>query len=620
MSSITSSMDSGLILSEVTSIDQTSFSEIIETVSHRLYAPSNQELGAQSIFLSQEQLDVIHEIMPVQLPNSLYSLDTFLGTQNYNPAFFVAPSIAEIENGFRAAPGAYIQFPIQNAAYDRISVYSKSNLERVTNAKAIEVVAIKIAFAIWSGFEDDGNRFVTALSPEELGLFGKLAALKLDPQVAMEPLWTSLLSDFPQFSLVHNTIYEIYVNTLQKKTGQTTRLTKEEFLIKARSVDPGNTFDQLIFNIVLNDFTLDLPLTFEPTGSYNLNIFLDALTEETILEFERRVTDLIHNNPVDLDIIEPNNPLNHPIEDPKTAFTATPVDLDPDPNTIHLDFDEQTYLLLNLDVKAAITNGTYLSGLHHYLRVGRNEGRLAPHFDEDTYLEKNPDVAVAVNSGTFTSGFEHYSLFGLNENREGALIDEADYITQNPDVAAAVESGALTSATQHFHLYGYKEAYENGRYTPLTQNTADLSDFDFILNEDYHIEVAFLELYQSTYDDVAKDIQDGKVKSAFDHLLQTGFLDGRILLNFDELDEAQYLINNTDVLNAVESGIFSSGFEHFLLSGLYEGRGQNLMIDEEDYLSRHNDVAAAVDSGDFSSGLEHYLRFGLKEGRDALQV
>ena len=59
----------------------------------------------------------------------------------------------------------------------------------------------------------------------------------------------------------------------------------------------------------------------------------------------------------------------------------------------------------------------------HYIDYGIKEGRkslppVPPEYNEGEYLDLNPDVAQAVKNGTFTSGIDHYLQYGFNENRK----------------------------------------------------------------------------------------------------------------------------------------------------------------------------------------------------------
>ena len=57
----------------------------------------------------------------------------------------------------------------------------------------------------------------------------------------------------------------------------------------------------------------------------------------------------------------------------------------------------------------------------HYVKYGKNEGRLPippipKEYNEGDYLELNPDVAAAVENGTYSSGLHHYLIYGWNPN------------------------------------------------------------------------------------------------------------------------------------------------------------------------------------------------------------
>src|ERR1700761_4914562 len=68
-------------------------------------------------------------------------------------------------------------------------------------------------------------------------------------------------------------------------------------------------------------------------------------------------------------------------------------------------------------------------------------------FNEDSYLEANPDVKAAVARGDVESGFMHFNGFGYFEGRKGgmATVDEKWYLRRYPDVHAAVEMGTISS-------------------------------------------------------------------------------------------------------------------------------------------------------------------------------
>lgn len=77
-------------------------------------------------------------------------------------------------------------------------------------------------------------------------------------------------------------------------------------------------------------------------------------------------------------------------------------------------------------------------------------------FDEERYLALNPDVKAAVERGEIESGHVHYVGFGYFEGRVGGMddVDEDWYLRAYPDVAQALRDKQVTSASQHFYVVG----------------------------------------------------------------------------------------------------------------------------------------------------------------------
>ena len=85
-------------------------------------------------------------------------------------------------------------------------------------------------------------------------------------------------------------------------------------------------------------------------------------------------------------------------------------------------------------------------------------------FSESWYLYRYKDVAEAVKKGTFKSGYEHYIKHGKNEGRlpvppVPSDFCEGDYLDLNQDVKKAVDKGSYVSGVHHFMLYGFKESH-----------------------------------------------------------------------------------------------------------------------------------------------------------------
>lgn len=126
-------------------------------------------------------------------------------------------------------------------------------------------------------------------------------------------------------------------------------------------------------------------------------------------------------------------------------------------------FNESTYLANYPDVKSAIAQGFFASGLQHFQFAGLREGRInvSPFWDEQRYLNANPDVLAAVNNKIFSSGLQHYILSGEREGRLGVNkvdtvpgFNENYYYALYPNVSRAVASGQFDSARTQFTRSG----------------------------------------------------------------------------------------------------------------------------------------------------------------------
>lgn len=237
-------------------------------------------------------------------------------------------------------------------------------------------------------------------------------------------------------------------------------------------------------------------------------------------------------------------------------------------------FNEEFYLNNNPDVQQAVANGTFESGLDHFLDFGISEGRAPSQslvfFSNSSYLRNNSDVQPEVEAGLFDSGLDHFLSFGIDQSEVQARINEGGtgyefyneqyYINNNPDVEQAVNAGTFDSGLGHFLRFGLDEGLTQGRGAP----SEALSFFT----------------------------------------------------------EENYLQQNADVQNAIDQGVFDSGLEHFLRFGVNElearsGTGYDF-FNRRSYIQENPDVERAVNKGTLDSALEHYVKFGFEEGRDGL--
>jgi hypothetical protein len=90
----------------------------------------------------------------------------------------------------------------------------------------------------------------------------------------------------------------------------------------------------------------------------------------------------------------------------------------------------------------------------------------------------------------------------------------------------------------------------------------------------------------------------------------------RLVLHDIEVDEDWYLENYTDVSQAVDEGHVRDATEHFVNSGYYEGRFPcKPIIDRSFYLELYDDIREAADSGALEDVESHFLGMGYQEAR-----
>ncbi len=77
--------------------------------------------------------------------------------------------------------------------------------------------------------------------------------------------------------------------------------------------------------------------------------------------------------------------------------------------------------------------------------------------------------------------------------------------------------------------------------------------------------------YLRTYEDIAKAVREGSIKSAQHHFVEDGYFEGRLPFAM-KVDERWYLTQNPDVADSVRRGILPSAQAHFDEDGYREGR------------------------------------------------
>ena len=83
-----------------------------------------------------------------------------------------------------------------------------------------------------------------------------------------------------------------------------------------------------------------------------------------------------------------------------------------------------------------------------------------------------------------------------------------------------------------------------------------------------------------------------------------------------EVDEDWYLKQYEDIAKAIREGSVKSARQHFIDDGYFEGRLPfQIKVDERWYLANYPDIADSIRRGDVPNGQTHYEQNGYKEGR-----
>lgn len=90
----------------------------------------------------------------------------------------------------------------------------------------------------------------------------------------------------------------------------------------------------------------------------------------------------------------------------------------------------------------------------------------------------------------------------------------------------------------------------------------------------------------------------------------------RMVIRAVPVDEEWYRDTYPDVAAAIEAGSYRSARQHFIENGYLEGRRPSKpVVDADWYLREYPDVAEGIELGDFESAQDHFERHGYAEGR-----
>lgn len=104
-------------------------------------------------------------------------------------------------------------------------------------------------------------------------------------------------------------------------------------------------------------------------------------------------------------------------------------------------------------------DGRFIEVVESRLRAMLRPFLLEVKIDEEWYLRVNADVRAAIKAGQFASARDHYAQAGYFEDRWPRPIEVATewYLETYPDVADAIRAKSFESAQQHFGVNGFRE-------------------------------------------------------------------------------------------------------------------------------------------------------------------
>jgi hypothetical protein len=117
------------------------------------------------------------------------------------------------------------------------------------------------------------------------------------------------------------------------------------------------------------------------------------------------------------------------------------------------------------EVKATISNGTFFTGLDHFLHQSPSSGFIYNDEHEKAYLANNPIVVHLINGQKVKSGWHHFILSEETGSRYiYSPIDDSAYLTRYKDISMTLEKHEIKSSWYHYNTFGRHEGRIYGCY------------------------------------------------------------------------------------------------------------------------------------------------------------
>lgn len=145
----------------------------------------------------------------------------------------------------------------------------------------------------------------------------------------------------------------------------------------------------------------------------------------------------------------------------------------------------------------------------------------------------------------------------------------------------------------------------------VTCSTSDFRKLLYLLLVDVPVDEAW---YLSTYADVKKEVDAGRIASAADHYRLSGYFEGRFPSKPD-VDEDWYLKQYPDVKAAVAKGFTKSAVDHFMSTGAREARlPRKMVVDAAWYTMRYPSAKQRIFRGESVDAQDDFERIGYRHG------
>ena len=242
-----------------------------------------------------------------------------------------------------------------------------------------------------------------------------------------------------------------------------------------------------------------------------------------------------------------------------------------------------------------LTNLSSLKLMEHYLKTGRNAGRIGGLdtmtegilFDYSIYTAYNSDIKKAFGND-YTLLKKHWIQYGISEGRIASLVYSTEMYGQLNDDLQNAYGTNNKKLFEHFVKYGIAEKRPASLIFDVSRYIA--------LNSD------------------VKNAYGTNYKAVYYHFENYGSKEGRTASLIFEVKN--YLNYNSDIKSAYGTD-YRAACVHFLTYGIHERRRTSSKFNVVYYLTTYKDLQNAYRTN-YKKYYIHYLKYGVAEGRKGI--